>query len=144
MAKAPANNQHPSHKGSNVIPVSIQNRTKRRIPPLPYHAIKNAILGVRYDLSFTIVSESEIARLNQTYRGKSGPTDILSFSLSDTTGEILIAPQSALKKATVFGETFSTYMRRLFIHGCLHLKGFAHSDTMEQLERRMIRRFSKK
>lgn len=143
MAKALANNHRP-HKGSIIAPVAIQNRTKRRMPALPYQAMKDAILGSQYDLSLTIVSEKEIATLNQTYRGKSGPTDILSFSLSDTAGEILIAPQSALKKAAIFRETFATYMRRLFIHGCFHLKGFAHGATMEQLERRMIRRFSKK
>src|SRR5581483_3378928 len=65
-------------------------------------------------------------------RRKDHVSNVLSFPLSKASGEILICKQAA--------EPFS--VEYLFIHGVLHLKGFAHGATMEREERRVLRRFS--
>lgn len=122
---------------SSTVPVSVKNKTKRRFFLLPFDEIKNEILGTKYELSLVFMGASEIAKLNEAYREKEGPTDILSFSVAKNVGEIFICPIVALKKAKLFKETPREYQLRLFIHGCLHLKGHAHGSTMERHERRV-------
>lgn len=123
--------------------VSIVTKTKRRFFRLPFTDVKNAILGKRYELSLVLVTPLHIAQLNKTYRGKNKPTDILSFPLTASLGEIIIAPSIIEKKAALHGMTPRDYALRLFIHGCLHLEGREHGATMDTLERRFLNRFRK-
>ena len=103
-----------------------------------YAAVKNDVLGKTYDLSLTFIGPVRMRRLNRTHRDTDTATDILSFTINDTTGEIFICPAIAQKKAPAFGYTTHTYMAYLFIHGCLHLKGMRHGRTMEHEEARLL------
>jgi probable rRNA maturation factor len=103
--------------------------------------IKDGVLGSRYDLSFSFISAASMRRLNRTYRDIDKPTDILSFPLSKNEGEMYICKSETRKEAKKFGRTYENFIRFLFIHGCVHLKGFDHSSTMERIERRFQKRF---
>jgi len=112
-----------------------------------------------------LVTDTEIARWNRAYRGKSGPTDVLSFAtnarktkrrrakngrvrkddLFDAAaanhseqyiGDIAIAPAVAKRNASRFGRTFDDEMRILILHGILHLMGYDHEADDGQMERR--------
>jgi len=112
-----------------------------------------------------LVTDAEIARWNRAYRGKSGPTDVLSFAtnarktkrrrtkngrarkddLLDAAtakhsaqyiGDIAIAPAVAKRNARRFGRTFDDEMRILILHGILHLMGYDHEADDGQMERR--------
>lgn len=96
--------------------------------------IKIDILGKKFDLSFAFVSKREIKRLNRIYRKKDEPTDILSFPLDKTSGEILICREMAKTKSVKFGMGFKNYLLFLVIHGLLHLKGLRHGSKMEKYE----------
>jgi probable rRNA maturation factor len=111
--------------------VSIQNTTKGRLPSLPFVQMKNEILGTGYELSVVFVGEQKIRTLNRTYREKDKPTDILSFPLTETSGEIFICITQARKKAPAHSRTPQNYLAFLFIHGLLHLKGLDHGSRME-------------
>jgi probable rRNA maturation factor len=116
-------------------------------------------------LTVCLVADAEIARWNRSYRGKSGPTDVLSFpagengtrcrrqstsrpprrgspsfasSTSSTSylGDIAIAPAVALRNARRFGRTFNDEMRILILHGMLHLMGYDHETDAGQMDRR--------
>lgn len=104
--------------------------------------IKNSILGKPYELSFSFVSKNRIHELNKAYRSKDEPTDVLSFSLDDGSGEILICKDIANKKAKDFKKTKEEYLLFLLIHGMLHLKGFKHGEKMEKLEKKYFEKFS--
>ncbi len=116
--------------------------TVRHYPNLPYQDIKEAILGKRYQLSLSFVGETRARQLNQTYRNKDYVPNVLSFPLTATAGEIVIAPRIAAREAKKFSLSPRGYHGFLFIHGCLHLKGYDHGATMDRLEQKYVRQFN--
>ncbi|KKU25602.1 MAG: putative rRNA maturation factor [Candidatus Magasanikbacteria bacterium GW2011_GWA2_46_17] len=120
---------------------SITNTTKGKLPSLPFVSMKDAVLGKKYELSVVIVSRDKIKRLNFSHRGKNVPTDILSFPLSETSGEIFLNLDEAKKEAKKFDRKFENFLGFLFIHGLVHLEGFEHGSRMEALERKYRAKF---
>ncbi|MFA6094511.1 MAG: rRNA maturation RNase YbeY [Candidatus Paceibacterota bacterium] len=116
--------------------ISITNTTKGKLPRLPFVEYKNKILGKKYELGIIFASSTLSHKLNLEYRKKDKPTNILSFPLSKTEGEIYICPAVARTEAKKFGRTYEKFVGLLVIHGLLHLKGFTHGSTMESEEAR--------
>lgn len=110
----------------------------------PYEEIKDKILGKRYDLSLVFIGKTRAATLNHQYRGKTYSPNVLSFPLDEQAGEIFICPQVAISEADKHHLTPEAYVAFLFIHGCLHLKGYEHSDTMDKLEQKWLKHFGLK
>ena len=121
--------------------LSISNTTKAKLPRLAFSSIKNAALGSAYDLSLVFVSSARMKQLNHIHRDIRKPTDILSFPLSDSDGEMYICLSETKKEAKKFNRTYENFLGFLFIHGCVHLKGFDHSSTMERIEAQLRRQF---
>jgi len=115
--------------------VSIKRQTKGKLPSLPFQRLKDKILGKDYDLSIVFASIRTSKNLNRRFRGKNRPTNILSFSLSPKTGELVIHAKTAKKEAPRFGRTYKKFLGLLIIHGMLHLKGMRHSSKMESKEK---------
>ena len=122
--------------------ISVNNKTNGKPPRLPFARLKSAILGDAYDLSIAIVSPKESHRLNKTYRGKDKPTNILSFPLDKTSGEIVLDMTTSKKDAPNFDMTVSKFILFLVIHGMLHLKGYDHGSRMEKEEKKFLKLFS--
>ncbi len=120
---------------------TIINKTKGKLPRLPFVSIKEKILGPKYDLSVSFLSKTEQRKINRTYRKKDKTTNVLSFSLSKNSGEITFDLAQVKKDAPLFEMTYSKFLKYLFIHGCLHLKGFEHSSTMEKEEKKFLAMF---
>ncbi len=106
-----------------------------------FAAIKKAALGKKYKLSLVFTDPAEMRKLNLIYRDKNEPTDILSFPLSDTEGEIFISRSVARKEAVKFGRPLNNFIEFLLIHGCVHLKGYDHGDKMELIEKQLRKKF---
>ena len=104
-------------------------------------AIKEAALGKKYALSFVFVGPSKMKKLNLIYRDINKPTDILSFPLSKGEGEIYISKSEARKEAKKFGRKPENFIEFLFIHGCVHLKGYDHGAKMESIEAQLRKKF---
>ncbi|OGI60051.1 rRNA maturation RNase YbeY [Candidatus Nomurabacteria bacterium RIFCSPHIGHO2_01_FULL_37_25] len=115
---------------------SIINKTKSKLPPLPFLKIKNDILGKKYSLSIAYVAENKSKEINKKYRKKDRATNILSFSLRENEGELILCPTVVKREAKDFSKTFDQFLGFLVIHGMLHLKGMTHSSTMEKAERK--------
>ena len=113
---------------------SIENTTRAKLPRVDFHAIKDALLGKKYNLTLTLIDSVSIKTMNMIYRGKDVATDILSFPLGKNEGEIYICRSEARKESKKFDRTYDNFIAFLFIHGCTHLKGFDHGGTMERLE----------
>lgn len=122
--------------------VSIVNKTKGKLPRLPFVSIKNAILGKDYDISVVCVSKATSKKLNKEHRQKDYPTNILSFPLSEKSGEIILQLDCVKRDAPDFDMSYTKFTKFLFIHGCLHLKGYEHSSTMEKEEQKFMKKFS--
>jgi len=86
-----------------------------------------------------LVSDAEIARLNRTYRGKGGATDVLSFPADGTGGDIAISPAAARRNARSLGHSVPEELRVLILHGVLHLAGYDHETDEGEMERRELR-----
>ncbi|HLP86642.1 MAG TPA: rRNA maturation RNase YbeY [Candidatus Paceibacterota bacterium] len=121
---------------------TIKNKTKSKLPSLPFVSMKDKILGKKYEFGLSLLTPLEQKKINFKYRGKNETTNILSFPLSKTSGEITIDPIKVKKDAPLFDMTYPQFFKFLVIHGMLHLKGFEHSSTMEKKEKEYLRMFS--
>lgn len=118
-------------------------RKNGTIPVVPFLHIKEKILGKTYLLTIIFCTPEESRMRNKTYRDKDYPTNILSFPLSDSEGEIYISLSTARKDASKFDMSYMQFLHLLVIHGMLHLKGLDHGSTMEALEAKYLTTFYK-
>ena len=97
-----------------------------------------------------IVTENDtIASLNQEYRSKDTPTDVLSFPMENAVanmplGSIVISADFVQEKAKELGHGEKDEFSLLFIHGLLHLLGYDHETDhgeMRKKEKEMIEKF---
>lgn len=121
----------------NSFSISSTVKSTPKISGVLFTSIKKEVLGDSYELSLVFVGTKRARTLNNTHRQKDYATDILSFPLDKTAGEIIINPDKAKKKAKEFGRKFENYLVFLFIHGLFHLKGFDHGSRMEAEEARV-------
>lgn len=103
--------------------------------------VKEEIIGQSYELSLVFCSQSVSKKLNQKFRKKNKPTNILSFPLTKTSGEIFIDQKTAQTDAKKFELDTLSFVGFLYIHGLLHLKGYEHSSTMKRLELKYFKQF---
>ena len=121
--------------------ISILNKTKGKLPRLPFVQLKNEILGEGFDLSLVFVSPKESHKINLAHRQKDKPTNVLSFPLSETSGEIFLDQKTSAKDAPNFDMTPNKFLLFLVIHAMLHLKGYEHGSTMEKQEKKFLKIF---
>jgi len=76
--------------------------------------------------------------LNNKYRAKNKPANVLSFPLSKTSGEIFLNIKQASREARLYERTQSKHLEALFIHGLAHLRGLSHGKKMEVFEARLL------
>jgi probable rRNA maturation factor len=108
---------------------------------------------VAVELTIRLVDETESADLNQHYRGRSGPTNVLSFpfelppgikagdlgDLPVLLGDLVICAALVEREAAEQGKTPVAHWAHIVVHGLLHLRGHDHLDPadatrMETLE----------
>jgi len=95
--------------------------------------------GVDGELLVRIVDEAESSELNLGYRGKQGPTNVLSFpfdappALADERhlGDIVICAPVVRAEASQQGKVLSAHWGHMVVHGVLHLLGYDHQTTSE-------------
>ncbi|MEI6843468.1 MAG: rRNA maturation RNase YbeY [bacterium] len=120
---------------------TITNTTKSTLPRVPFALIKEKALGKKYSLSLVFVGEKQSQNINNTYRGKNNPTNILSFEYDKNEGEIFICLAKAKQDAKKFDREFDNFIAFLFIHGLVHLKGMEHGSRMERAETALRKKF---
>lgn len=87
----------------------------------------------RAHISIALVRDERIARLNEQYLDHEGPTDVLTFDLSDgggsdVDGELVISSETAVREAAARGHDPTAEILLYAIHGTLHLCGM-NDDT---------------
>ena len=111
------------------------------LPEIPFAKMKETILGKRYTLTVIFCTPKESQERNRAYRDKDYPTNILSFPLDENEGEIYISLSTARRDAKKFNMNPIQFLHLLMAHGMLHLKGYDHGSTMEELEQKYYRKF---
>ena len=90
-------------------------------------------------VTVVFVDDAYISRLHEKYLNISGPTDVMSFDLSEPAspreGEIYISCETALDNAERFHVTHENELCRLCAHGTYHLIGF--DDTTPEQKQKM-------
>ncbi len=121
--------------------VSITNITRRgRVPRFTYTVIKERVLP-GWEISLVFVDPAQARALNKRMRGKTYVPNVLSYALDKRSGEIVICLTEAKKQAASYFMDERTFILYLFIHGILHIKGWAHGARMEACERNLLAKF---
>ena len=117
-----------------------------------FHDWVNASLLASYlqlEQTIRIVDEGESQDLNQRYRGKATPTNVLAFPADadyldyDCLGDLVICAPVVSAEAAIQGKTAEEHWAHLVVHGMLHLQGYDHQETadtqeMERLEIKIL------
>jgi len=146
---------------------AVNNRQRAarlaRRPLEPFlRRVKNELGLDEASLTVCLVSDAEIARMNEKFRKKKGPTDVLSFPTvarrrpvrlrrgsrpvkpGEYLGDIAISPSTARRYAKKNGRTLWSELQVLILHGVLHLLGYDHETDhgqMDKVEQKLRKRF---
>ncbi|HXM89785.1 MAG TPA: rRNA maturation RNase YbeY [Candidatus Acidoferrum sp.] len=109
------------------------------------------------ELSLTLTSDRAMRRLNRDFRGIDAATDVLSFSQIEQAGsappnprsvrnspglpvgDVVISIDTALRQAREYRVSPSSRLRRLLVHGFLHLIGYDHERSASDARRMFAR-----
>lgn len=90
------------------------------------------------EISILFCKDDYIKELNKTYRNIDAPTDVLSFENDEEyedeegtwkcVGDIVISLETLPVNAEYFDETKNDELKRLLVHGLLHLNGMDHGE----------------
>jgi probable rRNA maturation factor len=132
-----------------------ETQIRRWVEAVLRDRLDEAALGIR------IVDEDESAELNQTYRDKPGPTNVLSFPFempelpegfasheedeipANLLGDLVICAPVVAREAAEQGKPEAVHWAHMVVHGVLHLLGYDHLEPaeaaeMEELERQIL------
>ncbi len=100
------------------------------------------------DVSVHMIGDMRMTTMNTQYRGKSYPTDVLSFPTEDADdiGDIFICVPQIIRQAKEFGVTAKEECTRMLVHGVLHLLGYDHqtkrdADEMFSIQERVVKKY---
>ncbi len=104
----------------------------------------NAVLEIenfeqQAEVNVTFVDNAEIERLNEQFRDKKSPTDVLSFPLGENgnydinpetnlamLGDVVISIEKAVEQAKIYGHSLQREVAFLTVHSMYHLLGYHH------------------
>jgi probable rRNA maturation factor len=141
---------------ARAVVVTVQNASRGAEVPtaaLLKRWARHALAAeVRGELTLRIVDEGESAELNSRYRGKKGPTNVLSFAAEAPAaadgellpvGDLVICAEVVEREAREQGKAPAAHWAHMVVHGALHLQGYDHetvrdASLMEARERALL------
>jgi rRNA maturation RNase YbeY len=91
-----------------------------------------------YDISMIFVNNKYIVNLNKRFFNKDKTTDVISFNISEKgieiEGEVYINIDIINSQAEYYSVSFEEEMKRLVIHGLLHLVGYKDDRKNQKKE----------
>tara|TARA_B100000614_G_scaffold248952_2_gene257410 strand:- start:2 stop:484 length:483 start_codon:yes stop_codon:yes gene_type:complete len=126
--------------------------------PSYVHAVLGELSVTNWEVSFLLTDDDTMAALNLQFRDKEGPTDVLSFAAFDgidapspqetgepvPAGDIVIDVPLVVRQAAEWGVDAEEELRRVTVHGILHLAGHDHrtndfqEEPMLRLQERIL------
>ena len=86
------------------------------------------------DIAILLADDARVAALNASFRGKSEPTNVLSFPAAASAqelGDIALAFGVCAREAAEQGKSLAHHLQHLTAHGVLHLLGYDHESDVE-------------
>ena len=132
----------------NTIDVSYDKESYKELAPKKYvleylNKVLSEIKLSNVEFSVSFINEVNMKKMNRKFRDIDDSTDILSFAAEDddgfgfisagrrkrVLGDILICPEVLKRNAQTFKVSENEELRRLLIHGVLHLSGENHQTN---------------
>ena len=147
-----------SRSSLRAVPFArIQVQSRQRTYKIQQEAVASFCTALLQSLghgneavSIVFIGVRTMRMLNRRYRRKDYPTDVLSFSYgaiemdnASFLGEVIIAPAIAARNAASVRTDPEKELRKLIIHGILHLLGYDHETDkgeMKRIQNRIVRR----
>ena len=120
---------------------------QKRVPGLTEHTLDRFVTrakrsaGLRGSVTVLVTTSPELRRLNQRFRSKDIPTDVLSFpplrlAAKGFAGDVAISADIAAQNARRLGHSTAEEIKILALHGVLHLAGYDHDTDKGAMARR--------
>jgi len=119
-----------SNNPDNFVNIKKINKIVKQI-------IKEEYQDGNFELNIFLTDNKTIEEYNSKFRGKSIPTDVLSFEYGlkeEIIGDIVISIEMIKEQAKNFNNTFEEEFFYILIHGVLHILGYDHTNTDDQEE----------
>jgi rRNA maturation RNase YbeY len=142
--------------------MTIRIHNRQRTVAIDTAAVKKRVLQIMgylgcsdQELSVVFGSDRLLQEINNTYRHKDRPTNVLAFPQSPTyegepatpmLGDVIVALPTAAREAHDLQQSLEERVIYLLLHGILHLLGHDHEGSaaqrrrMEALERQVLAR----
>jgi probable rRNA maturation factor len=131
--------------------VNIEDFVKKYICAAFYHSNVQQLLPQHLEVSVLLTNDASIQEINNEYRGKNKPTNVLSFPQEENIldvkdasdcvliGDIVLSFDTIQREATQQNKEILHHLAHLIVHGALHLVGYDHetddeATAMESLE----------
>lgn len=116
-----------------------------RLSTLAAHALMKEDVDEEAELSVLFVTPEHMRRLNAHFAGDDYATDVLSFPMTDgedddeddgplLLGDVVVCPAVAERNAQKAGQTLTSELDVLVVHGTLHLLGYDHQGSQDRAE----------
>ena len=110
---------------------------ERALAALTERILRYMDLPERSQVCLSFVSDGDMRELNRRYRKLDRTTDVLSFAQRDVgdvgiLGDVVISYDTAVRNSQRFSVTVEGEIRRLVVHGILHLLGFDHAEKRQR------------
>lgn len=114
----------------------FKTKYKSNLKKIARLVLKQLGLPKDSELSITFIEDPQMRELNRTYREIDRTTDVLSFPQSEgpdftLLGDIIISIDTARRHSRSYGVTLHEEIKKLIIHGILHLIGHNHKKKKE-------------
>ena len=125
----------------NEVDVALDGAVDEALASPVEELCRRALVALKkggVELSVLLCDDGVIAPMNQDWRGKEGPTDVLSFAMDEgeamvlprgmprPLGDLVISVETAARQARELGHGLEEELKVLVVHGLLHLLGWDH------------------
>lgn len=114
----------------------LSTTTKSNLKKIARLVLKELGVPKESELSISFIDDIQMRELNRSYRKIDRTTDVLSFPQSEgpdftLLGDILISIDTAERHSKSYGVTLHEELKKLIVHGILHLLGHDHKKKKE-------------
>ena len=115
----------------------LERGREKALVALTERILRYMDLPERSQVCLSFVSDADMRELNRRYRKIDRTTDVLSFAQRDVgdvgiLGDVVISYDTAVRNSQRFSVTVEGEIRRLVVHGILHLLGFDHAEKRQR------------
>lgn len=126
----------------------LDGKYKSRLRKIAKTVLKNTDAPGKSELCISFIDDGHMRELNRSYRNIDRTTDVLSFPQGEgpddtLLGDIVISLDTARRHSVSYGNTVHEEIKKLIVHGALHLLGHDHKkkkekDVMREKERELL------